>query len=74
MKNRKKMRTDADCDMPHSYTSVDSMTLGSVPFETEDDYGRNSANKIRAQNRFETYLLWFNDCYEAMTIDKVFKI
>ena len=74
MKQRKN-RMHGDCDTPHSYSSLQSMELGPIPIETEDDYGINSAYYIQYQNMFKTCNLYFNDNIgDARWLSMVFKI
>ena len=75
MKNRNRIRINADCDMPHSYIHNGEMTLGPVPIDTDCDYGCNSSTRLQNQNNFENFHLYLDTrSYEARYMTMLFKI
>lgn len=76
MRRYRKNRCDGDCDSLHSYSFNTPMSLGNVPIDMDDDYGKNGARHILSVTKINLHTNWPYSIEEseAYWIDKIFKI
>ena len=76
MRRYRKNRCDGDCDSLHSYSFNTPMSLGNVPVDMDEDYGKNGARHILSVTKINLHTNWPYSIEEseAYWIDKIFKI
>ena len=76
MRRYRKNRCDGDCDSLHSYSFNTPMSLGNVPIDMDDDYGKNGARHILSVTKINLHTNWPYSIEEseAYWIGKIFKI
>lgn len=76
MRRYRKNRCDGDCDSLHSYSFNTPMSLGNVPIDMDDDYGKNGARHILSVTKINLHTNWPYSIEEseAYWIDKIFKM
>lgn len=76
MRRYRKNRCDGDCDSLHSYSFNTPMSLGNVPIDMDEDYGKNGARHILSVTKINLHTNWPYSIEEseAYWIDKIFKI
>ena len=76
MRRYRKNRCDGDCDSLHSYSFNTPMSLGNVPIDMDEDYGKNGARHILSTSKINLHYNWPYSIEEseAYWIDKIFKI
>lgn len=76
MRRYRKNRCDGDCDSLHSYSFNTPMSLGNVPIDMDEDYGKNGARHILSVTKINLHTNWPYGIEEseAYWIDKIFKI